>query len=105
MYKWEVEHGYDAAGRKKSVVIEAETEDTVSGMIPPALDIGESKDNRKTEDVSDDFMDFDDFSYEEDAKNEGSYDYGAIGSNDDDDDLTLYGDSGLPTIRRIKGVF
>ena len=104
MYKWEVEHGYDAAGRKKSVVIEANVEDTVSDMTPPALDIGESKDNRETEEVSDDFMDFDDFSYEEDADDEASYDYGTS-DNNEDEDLTLYGDSGLPTIRRVKGVF
>ena len=104
LYKWEVEHGYDAAGRKKSVVIEANVEDTVSDMTPPALDIGESKDNRETEEASDDFMDFDDFSYEEDADDEASYDYGTDDSNEDED-LTLYGDSGLPTIRRVKGVF
>lgn len=104
MYKWEIEHGYDAAGRKKSVVIEANVEDTVSDMTPPALDIGESKDNRETEEVSDDFMDFDDFSYEEDADDEASYDYGTS-DNNEDEDLTLYGDSGLPTIRRVKGVF
>ena len=103
MYEWEVEHGYDAAGRKKRVVLEAEVEDSAPCTTISALDTGESKDSRDTEEAGYDLADFVD---DEATADEESYDYGTSDSGDDDDeDLTLYGDSGLPTIRRTKGAF
>ena len=103
LYKWEVEHGYDAAGRKKSATIEAEVEDTAPNAEIPAIDAGEGENSRDTEEASYDLADFLD---DEATADEESYDYGTSDSGDDDDeDLTLYGDSGLPTIRRVKGVF
>ena len=101
MYKWEVENGYDAAGRKKSVTIEAEVKDTAPNAEIPALDAGEGENSRDTEEASYDLADFLD---DDSTAEEESYDYGTSDSNEDED-LTLYGDSGLPTIRRTKGAF
>ena len=103
MYEWEVEHGYDAAGRKKRVVLDAEVEDTTPDTEVPALSASHGEDTSNTEEASYDLTDL----LDDDATaDEDSYDYGTSDSGDDDDeDLTLYGDSGLPTIRRTKGAF
>ena len=103
MYEWEVEHGYDAAGRKKRVVLDAEIEDTTPDAEVPALSASHGEDSSNTEEASYDLTDILD---DEATADEDSYDYGTSDSGDDDDEyLTLYGDSGLPTIRRTKGAF
>ena len=102
LYKWEVEHGYGRGMRKQNVVIEAEVEDTVPNVAVPALDIGSIENSSNAEETSYDLTDILD---DESTADEESYDYGASNSNEDDEDLTLYGDSDLPTIRRLKGGF
>lgn len=101
VYKWEVEHGYGRGMRKQNVVIEANVEDTPSNVEVPALDAGSSEDSSNTEENGYDLTDLLD---DEATADEESYDYGTSNSNDDED-LTLYGDSDLPTVRRVKGGF
>jgi hypothetical protein len=104
LYKWEVEHGYDAAGRKKSTVIEAEAENPVSDTTIPALSASYSEDSSSAEETGytpEEIAEFYEALDEEDDGETTTVEDASL-----DEDLTLYGNSGLPTIRRIKtGVF
>lgn len=93
LYKWEIEHGYDAVGRKKSVVLEAEVEETT-----PALDMPQAQGSGREEMTSEDWADIQECLDEYYAEKEA-----AARAREQESDDSDNGDTDIPAIRRIGG--